>query len=121
MKPVNILPNITDDPFGYSHAMKVKKTLIFPFEQRALYTTSRQSLMRMAASWLETTMNALKESKKQASVPEPSKIRLFRKDRLIRNCTCRAHNYQGRYFQPVPQRQRLSLFPSHSRTGRHHW
>ena len=104
--------------------MKVKKTLIFPFEQQAPYTTSsKQSLLRMAASWLETTMKALKDSKKQEKVRkiDSYKTNAFNRSRTIRNCSQRPHLLMSRTFSPACHRRRLNPLPSRGRAGRYHW
>ena len=99
--------------------MKVKKTLIFPFEQRAPYTTSKQSLLRMAASWLETTMQALKESKTRTrQLPLP--VSLTRRSMLnlpLRSChSNRKHNGYARTTRCRPRLKRLR---SNGRAGRY--
>lgn len=104
--------------------MKVKKTLIFPFEQQAPYTTtSRQSLLRMAASWLETTMRALKESKKQEESLKITrhKENAFNRSRMIRNCPVRHHHLERRVFSASSHRHRLNAASSRFRAGRYHW
>ena len=104
--------------------MKVKKTLIFPFEQQAPYTpTSKQSLLRMAASWLETTMKALKESKnpEESSKISRHKVNAFNRSRIIRNCPQRPYHLISRDFSPVCHRRRLNPHPFNGRAGRYHW
>ena len=100
--------------------MKVKKTLIFPFEQQTPYTSSNLSLLQMAAQWLETTMQALKESKKQSQFePESPQVPDCIQERLLRNCCFRSWNDKKRDFNPV--RSRLKLASSSFRAGPHHW
>ncbi len=106
--------------------MKVKKTLIFPFEQQAPYTTtSKQSLLRMAANWLETTMRALKDSKKQEEEEESKitrhRVNAFNRSRMIRNCPQRHHHLMSRGFSPVCHRRRLNPSRSRFRAGHYHW
>lgn len=106
--------------------MKVKKTLIFPFEQQAPYTTtSKQSLLRMAATWLETTMRALKDSK-TASKPATTKssrykVNAFNRSRMIRNCPQRPYHHMSRTFSPACHRRRLNPYPTRHRSGNYHW
>lgn len=99
--------------------MKVKRTLVFPFEQQTPYTSSKLSLLQMAAQWLETTMQALKESKQQRHESAESNIPDCLQERLLRNCLYRPSHQKKRQFQPV--RSRLKASPSLFRAGRYHW
>ena len=84
--------------------MKVKKTLIFPFEQPTPYTTSKLSLLQMAAQWLDSTMHALKESKKQPADIASTNAPDYIQERLLRNCTYQPSLVQKRVFKPTRSR-----------------
>ncbi len=93
--------------------MKVRKTLIFPFEQPTPHTSSKLSLLQMAAHWLETAMRTLKNSRpcegfeeyKDSAEPElPDCIQ----ERSLRNCSFRPRHEPIRFFHPTRSRLTLS-------------
>ncbi|OED43170.1 hypothetical protein ACH42_10795 [Endozoicomonas sp. (ex Bugula neritina AB1)] len=81
--------------------MKVKRTLIFPFEQQTHYTSTKLSLLQMAAQWLKTTMTALKENKQQSLNTTEAEIHDSIHERLLRNCEYRLAHTQKRFFKPI--------------------
>ena len=112
--------------------MKVKRTLIFPFEPPVPRTPSKLSFLQMAAQWLETTMQALKDSKEEAEraalAAEPihesatdNNLPIYIQERSLRNCHYQQRLSPRRVFQASLSRSRLpSKRAFHRRSGPHH-
>lgn len=107
-----------------SIAMKVRRTLIFPFEhQNSENLLTNHSLLYRAANWLETTMRALQKCKgsgqksnneRQAQLFPPKKSTASSRQFLFRRCLIRTRLF-------IPIRERLSTCADLQRSGPYHW